>query len=154
MTFAFVRVRGRCGIAFAGSSPVLVAVTRSCAGARRACRPRGHRCWVHGGCRVRGRCWVRGVAPGRVLRSVLRFPAALLNKITGRVGSGQPNSYRAKKTKKPAISAIPPWLWRPPWHRHCKPATAIRWRFFKFPPRKTTIAPPFPPFDNTSLTCT
>ena len=63
----------------------------------RACRPRGRRCRVHDGCCVLGRCWVWGVAPGHVLHSVLRFPAALLNKITGRVGSGQPNSYRTKK---------------------------------------------------------
>ena len=91
-TFAFVRVLG------AGSS----VGARRCRGVMcqssslpgRACGPWGRRCWVHG-----DYC-VRGVAPGRVLRSVLRFHAALLNKITGRVGSSQPNSYRAKKQKK------------------------------------------------------
>ena len=90
------RLRGvvyQCSSSSRGPLPVLVA-TGSCV------RAAGSSLLVHGGCCVRRHCWVQGVAPGRVLRFVLRFPATLLNIITGRVGSGQPNSYRAEKNKK------------------------------------------------------
>ncbi|KAL5126117.1 Protein DETOXIFICATION 45, chloroplastic [Glycine soja] len=67
---------------------------------------------------------LQGVWLGLVLFMALRAAAGAV-----RVGSGRPNSYRGQKPKISAISAIsaipprPPWLWRPPWRRHPKPAT-------------------------------
>jgi len=77
--------------------------------------------------------------------------AALLINLPGRVGSGQPNSYRGKKTKKKcyfrhaAITAMTAMA-SPFATRH---AIAIRWRFFKKPSRLSVMALPSPPFDNT-----
>ena len=62
-------------------------------------------CTVAAVCGVTIGCGVSLLVACCVLCRVL--PAALLNTISGRVGSGQPNSYRAKKYKKTCYSAIP-----------------------------------------------
>jgi len=58
----------------------------------------------------------------------------LLNELLGRVS---PTSTADKKQNKSAISAITTTT------AMAIHATAIRWRFFKNPPRKSAMAPPF-----------
>ena len=77
------------------------------------------------------RCWVQGrrrwslLVAGWCMRVMLLcfvlciLPLRFRTSISGRVGSGQPNTYRAKNQKKNryfAFSAIPPW------RRHIQPA--------------------------------
>ena len=72
---------------------------------------RGHRCWVRGRRRwsLLGAGWCVRVV---LLCSVLCvLPLCFCTSISGRVGSGQPKTYRAKNKKKnrySAFSAIPP----------------------------------------------
>ena len=116
---------------------------------------------VAAGCGViaAGRCWVRGrrrwslLVAGwcvqvMLLCSVLCvLPLCFCTSISGRVGSGQPNTYRAKNQKKPAIQPWLPWLWQPPWRRHTQPATPPLFGgiFSNF----CHAFPPWPLFDNT-----
>ena len=121
------------------------------------CGMRGHVCTtspLRSGGRVRGRRRWSLLGTGWCVQIVLLcsvlcvLPLHFCTSISGRVGSGQPNTYHAKNQKKPAIPSWPPWLWQPPYPtRH---ATAIRWCFFKFPPCFSVMAPPWPLFDNTA----
>ena len=77
-------------------------------------------------------------------------PLRFCNTISGRVGSGQPNTYRAKKTRYSAMTvmAMAATMALPYATRN---ATAIWWRFFEIPRRHSAIAPPWPPFNNTDI---
>ena len=115
--------------------------------------PWGRCCWLRSACG--GSRLGAGVAllVGGGLRSEfwfnLRGRGRLRFWLTYRVGLGRvsPTPTVEKKQKKcylchAAITAMAPSFAT----RH---ATAIRWYFFKKPPRHSTMASPWPPFDNT-----
>ena len=102
---------------------------------------------------VRDRC----VAAGARRRRLCRCVAARgrrgcvrvrlrVSRLGARVGCGRDAIFRH-----PAITATTAMamaaVMAPP--SQTRNATAIRWRFFEIPPRKTAMAPTWPPFNNT-----